>query len=179
MDIVPCPAGPFTPTAKVPTGAGISYNSVSGVLTVSSGKTLTLTDTSYYFSSIVLTGGAKLVFPGSPHANVYLRDSLNAGSGVIVNQTANAAALSFASCGTSATPAYWALSSGGTASYYTVYAPNHIVYELGAGDFYGAIVASIYYATGGGKFHYDMALARQPSNKLAVQRGSWAQLPGS
>jgi len=179
MDIIPCPAGGFTPTANVPAGPGISYSSVSGVLTVSSGKTLTLTDTSYSFSSIVLTGNAKLVFPGSPRANVYLRDSLNAGSGTIVNQSSNAAALSFASCGTSATPAYWALSSNGTASYYTVYAPNHIVYELGAGDFYGAIVASIYYATGGGKFHYDLALARQSSNKLAVQRGSWAQLPGS
>ena len=179
MDIIPCPAGGFTPTANVPAGPGISYSSVSGVLTVSSGKTLTLTDTSYSFSSIVLTGNAKLVFPGSPRANVYLRDSLNAGSGAIVNQSSNAAALSFASCGTSATPAYWALSSNGTASYYTVYAPNHIVYELGAGDFYGAIVASIYYATGGGKFHYDLALARQSSNKLAVQRGSWAQLPGS
>jgi hypothetical protein len=53
------------------------------------------------------------------------------------------------------------------------------VYETGGGDFYGAIVASIYYATGGGRFHYDAALARLPSNKLAVQRGSWAQLPGS
>ena len=179
MDIIPCPAGGFTPAANVPAGPGISYSSVSGVLTVSSGKTLTLTDTSYSFSSIVLTGNAKLVFPGSPRANVYLRDSLNAGSGTIVNQSSNAAALSFASCGTSATPAYWALSSNGTASYYTVYAPNHIVYELGAGDFYGAIVASIYYATGGGKFHYDLALARLSSNKLAVQRGSWAQLPGS
>jgi type II secretory pathway pseudopilin PulG len=179
MDIIPCQAGGFTPTASVPSGPGISYNSVSGVLTVSSGKTLTLTDTSYFFSSIVLTGNAKLVFPGSPRANVYLRDSLNAGSGTIVNQSANAAALSFASCGTSATPAYWALSSNGASSYYTVYAPNHVVYELGGGDFYGAIVASIYYATGGGKFHYDLALARQSSNKLAVQRGSWAQLPGS
>jgi hypothetical protein len=179
MDIIPCPAGGFTPTAKIPAGPGISYSSVSGVLTVSSGKTLTLTDTSYFFSSIVLTGNAKLVFPGSPRASVYLRDSLNAGSGTIVNQTANASALSFASCGTSATPAYWATSSNGTSSYFTVYAPNHIVYELGAGDFYGAIVASIYYATGGGKFHYDLALARLSSNKLAVQRGSWAQLPGS
>ncbi|HYS69483.1 MAG TPA: hypothetical protein VEM14_04530, partial [Gemmatimonadaceae bacterium] len=98
--------------------------------------------------------------------------------GTISNVSANASSLSFASCGTSATPAYWALSSSGTASYYTVYAPNHIVYETGAGDFYGAVVASIYFATGGGKFHYDAALARQWSNKVAVQRGSWAQLPG-
>jgi hypothetical protein len=71
------------------------------------------------------------------------------------------------------------MSSNGTASYFTVYAPNHVVYELGAGDFYGAVVAQIYYASGGGRYHYDAALARLPSNKIAVQRGSWAQLPGS
>jgi hypothetical protein len=179
MDILPCPAGGFTPTAKVPTGPDINYSSLTGVLTVSKGKTLTLTDTSYFFSSLVLTGNSKVVFSGSPRTSVILRDSLNAEKGIISNATLNAAALGFSSCGTSATPAYWALSSGGTASYYTVYAPNHVVYETGAGDFYGAVVASIYYATGGGKFHYDAALARLPSNKLAVQRGSWAQLPGS
>ena len=178
MDIIPCPAGGFTPTAKVPGGTGISYSSSTGVVTVSGGATLTLTDTSYFFSSIVLTGNSKLVFPGNPRASVLLRDSLNAASGTISNASANATSLSFASCGTSATPAYWALSSGGTASYYSVYAPNHVVYETGAGDFYGAVVASIYYATGGGKFHYDAALARQSSSKVVVQSGSWAQLPG-
>jgi len=179
MDILPCPTAGFTLTAKVPAGPGISYSSSNGVVTVSGGATLTLTDTSYSFSSIVLIGNSKLVFPGNPHANVYLRDSLNAAAGTISNQSLNATGLSFISCGTSTTPAYWALSSGGTASYYSVYAPSHIVYETGAGDFYGAIVASIYYATGGGKFHYDQALARQSSNKVSVQRGSWAQLPGS
>lgn len=179
MDILPCPAAGFTATANVPTGPGVSYSSSTGVVTVSGGATLTLTDSTYFFSSIVLTGNSKLVFPGNPNASVYLRDSLNAAAGTISNVSANASSLSFASCGTSATPAYWALSSGGTASYYTVYAPNHIVYETGAGDFYGAVVASIYYATGGGKFHYDAALARQSSNEVAVQRGSWAQLPGS
>jgi hypothetical protein len=179
MDILTCPAGGYTPTAKVPTGAGISYSSVSGVLTVSGGNTITLTDTTYFFRAIVLSGNAKLVFPGSPPVNVVIRDSLNATNGIVTNSSNKAANLSFSSCGTSPTPAYWALSSGGSSAYYTVYAPNHIVYELGAGDFYGAIVASIYYATGGGRFHYDAALARLQSNKLAVQRGSWAQLPGS
>ncbi|HET6761170.1 MAG TPA: hypothetical protein VFH13_03680, partial [Gemmatimonadaceae bacterium] len=181
MDIISCPAGGYTPTANVPSGSGISYNSTSGVVTVSGGATLTLTDTSYFFRAIVLTGNSKLVFPGNPRVNVYLRDSLNAANGVVTNQSANPTALSFASCGTSPTPAYWALSSGGSGNsgYYSVYAPNHVVYETGAGDFYGAVVAKIYYASGGGKFHYDAALARQPSNRLAVQRGSWAQLPGS
>jgi type II secretory pathway pseudopilin PulG len=179
MDTLPCPAGGYTPTAKVPTGPGVSYNSSTGVVTVSGGATLTLTDSSYFFRSIVLTGNSKLVFPGNPYASVYLRDSLNAAAGTINNVSANAASLSLASCGTSATPAFWALSSGGTASYYSVYAPNHVVYQTGAGDFYGAVVASVYFATGGSKFHYDAALARQSSNKVAVQRGSWAQLPGS
>jgi hypothetical protein len=179
MDIIACPAGGYTPTANVPAGSGISYNAVSGVLTVSGGNTLTLTDTSYFFRSIVLTGNSRLVFPGSPRAQVVLRDSLNAASGIVTNNSAKAANLSFSSCGTSSTPAYWALSSGGSSAYYTVYAPNHVVYETGGGDFYGAIVASVYYATGGGRFHYDAALARQSSNKLTVRRGSWAQLPGS
>jgi type II secretory pathway pseudopilin PulG len=179
LDVLPCPAGGFTPAAKVPTGPGISYSSVSGVLTISGGVTLNLTDTSYFFSSVVLNNNSRLVFPGNPRASVVLRDSINASSGTIVNSSQNAGNLAFSSCGTSSTPAYWALSSNGTASYYSVYAPNHIVYELGAGDFYGAVVAYIYYASGGGRFHYDAALARQSSFKIAVQRGSWAQLPGS
>lgn len=179
LDIIPCPAGGFTPSAKVPTQPGTNYSSVSGVLTVSGG-TLTLTDTSYFFASIVVRGPGRLAFPGTSHANVVLRDSLNAASnGTIINSSANATALAFASCGTSATPAWWALSSGGAASYFSVYAPNHVVYETGAGDFYGAVIASIYWAQGGGKFHYDAALARQSSNKVSVQPGSWAQLPGS
>jgi hypothetical protein len=178
MDILPCPLTGFTIAAKVPTGPGVSYSSSTGVLAVSGGITVTLPDTSYFFSSIVLTGNSKLAFPGNPHASVYLRDSLNAAAGTIINSSTNASGLAFSSCGTSATPAYWALSSNGAASYYSVYAPNHIVYETGAGDFYGAVVAQIYYATGGGRFHYDVALTRQASNKVAVQRGSWAQLPG-
>lgn len=176
-DVLPCP-GSFTPTAKVPAQPGTNYNSLTGVLTVSGG-TLTLTDSAYFFSSIVLSGNAKLAFPGNPKVTVSLRDSLNASSGTIINTSQNAANLGFASCGTSATPAYWATSSNGTSSYYTVYAPNHVVYELGAGDFYGAVVAYIYYASGGGRYHYDAALARLPSFKISVQRGSWAQLPGS
>lgn len=179
MDIPTCPAGGYTPTAKVPTGSGISYNSVTGVLTVNGGNTLTLTDTAYFFRAIVLNNNSRLVFPGSPPVNVVLRDSINAANGTVTNSSNKAANLSFSSCGTSPTPAYWALSSSGSSAYYTVYAPNHVVYETGGGDFYGAIVASIYYATGGGRFHYDAALARLPSNKLAVRRGSWAQLPGS
>ena len=177
MDIIPCPTTGFTPLAAVPSGPGISYSDITGALTVSSGATIMLTDSSYFFSSIVLTGNSKLAVPGNPHVNVYLRDSLNVTGGMVTNGGGTATALSFTSCGTSATPADWSL-TGGTQAYYSVYAPNHAVYATGGADFYGAVVASIYYATGGAQFHYDAALARQPSNKLTVQQGSWAQLPG-
>jgi len=178
MDIIPCPMTGFTPLAEVPSGPGINYSTTTGALTVSSGATLTLTDSSYFFSSLVLTGNSNLAVPGNPHVNVYLRDSLNTAGGTVTNGAGTATALSFTSCGTSAAPATWSL-TGGTQAYYSVYAPNHTVYATGGADFYGAVVAAIYHATGGAQFHYDAALARQPSSKLAVQQGSWAQLPGS
>jgi hypothetical protein len=162
-------------------GRGVSGD-VNRAGRINGNNTLTLTDTSYFFSSIVLTNNAKLVFPGNPRVTIMLRDSLNSAGGSVINQLTYPPAVSFSSCGTSATPAYWALSSGSgpsAAGYFSVYAPNHVVYELGGGDFYGAVVAWIYYATGGGHFHYDAALARQPSNRLEIQRGSWTQLPGS
>ncbi|HMI48932.1 MAG TPA: pilus assembly PilX N-terminal domain-containing protein, partial [Gemmatimonadaceae bacterium] len=87
-DIIPCPAGGFTPTAKIPPGPGINYNSVTGVLSVNgNNNTLTLTDTLYSFSSIVLTNNAKLIVPGVPRVNIVLRDSLNASGGSIINQS--------------------------------------------------------------------------------------------
>jgi type II secretory pathway pseudopilin PulG len=178
--ILSCPAAGFTPSARIPAGPGVSYSAVTGLLTVSGGATLTLSDSSYFFRTVVLTGNSKLAFPAGPaHVNVVIGDSLNAAAGTIMNLAGKSTALSFESCGTSATAASWALSSGGTASFYSVYAPNHMVYETGAGDFYGAVVASTYYATGGGRFHYDAALARQPSRNISIQRGSWAQLPGA
>lgn len=177
MDVPTCPAGGFTPAANVPTGAGISYSSVTGVLTVS-GVTVTFTDTLYYFSSIVLSSGGRVSFPGAPRATVMLRDSLNAGGGSVSNLSGIPGNLSFSSCGTSATPAKWVLSSGAQPGYYSVYAPNHAVSETGSGDFYGAVVAASFSSSGGGKFHFDEALSRLPSGKLAVENGSWAQLPG-
>lgn len=179
MDIPQCPAGGYTPSSKVPTGGGISYNALSGVLSVNGNTTLSLADTVYYFRAIVLTNNAKLSFAGASKATVFLGDSINAGGGSIINSSQKPANLSFSSCGTSATPAWWSLASGAYAGYYTVYAPNHIVYEVGGGDYYGAVVAQIYYSSGGGKFHYDQALARLPSNRIVAQRGGWAQLPGS
>lgn len=178
MDVPACP-GSFTAAANVPTGPGFSYSAVTGVLTVSGPGTMTLTDSAYYFSSIVLVAGGKISFPGTPRAVVMLRDSLNGAAGQVINTSLVPTNLSFSSCGTSATPAKWVLNFGPPGGYYSVYAPNHAVSESGGGDFYGAIVAASYTSSGGGKFHFDQALTRLPSGKLAVEKGTWAQLPGS
>ena len=179
MDIAPCPAGGYTATTRIPIGPGVSYSSFSGVLYVYSGATLTLTDTSYFFSSIVLTGGAKLGIPaGSPRVTIVLRDSLNASGGTVNNPTAKPTQLALSSCGTSTTPATWTF-TGASQSYFSVYAPNHPVVINGNADIYGGVVASNLSMSGAAKLHYDAALAKGASNKLAVQKGSWAQLPGS
>ena len=178
MEILTCPATGYTAAARIPTGVGVSYSAFSGVLFLYSGATLTLTDTTYYFSSVVLTGSSKLAVPGTQHVSVILRDSLNASGGTIANPSGHAADLSFSSCGTSPTPAPWTI-TGGIQAYYSIYAPNHTVTASGSADIYGGVVAKNYFQTGGAKLHFDAALAKGASNKLAVQKGSWAQLPGS
>src|SRR5947209_846958 len=105
VDIPTCPAGGYTPSAKVPTGPGISYNALSGVLSVNGPANLTLTDTLYFFRAIVLTTNGKITFPGTPKATVFLGDSINGAAGSIVNQSQKPANLSLSSCGTSATAA--------------------------------------------------------------------------
>ena len=62
-----CPVGGYTPAANVPSGSGISYNAGTGVLSVSGGKTITLTapPSTYYFSQVVLSGGSQLINNGA------------------------------------------------------------------------------------------------------------------
>lgn len=181
MDINACPATGFTPAAQVPTGAGISYNATTGVLTVSAGAILLLTGSSYYFSRVILAGNSQLhVNPavGAARTEITVSDSLDLRGGTVVNQTNVPTKLGFSSCG-SPVPARGWLVSGGASAAYSVYAPNHPVTLTGGGTLYGAVVASRFFNTGGGTLHYDEALARLPSEKLLVQKGTWSMLPGS
>ena len=180
MDINACPSGGYTPSSQVPTGPGISYNSGTGVLTVAAGAILNLTGTSYFFSRVILSGNSQLLVnpPAGTRIQITVSDSLDTRGGSVVNQTMAPTALGFASCGAPASPKAW-LISGGSAAAFSVYAPNHPVTLTGNSDFFGAVVASRYTASGGAKLHYDEALARVPSEKLIVQRGGWSMLPGN
>lgn len=181
MDINACPVTGYTPAAQVPTGAGISYNATTGVLTVSAGAILLLTGSKYYFSRVILAGNSQLhVNPavGAARTEITVADSLDLRGGTVVNQTNVPTKLGFSSCG-SPVPARGWLVSGGAQAAYSVYAPNHPVTLTGGGTLFGAVVASRFTNTGGGVLHYDEALARLPSEKLLVQKGTWSMLPGS
>jgi len=177
MPVIPCPTGGYT--QDVPRGPGISYDPRTGVLRVSGGgKNITLPapPTQYYFSQVVLTGGAKLVINGAgQHVDIYIDNVLSVSGGGVVNSGAMPTQLGIWACGSPANPAKWDL-TGGSGSYYSLYAPNHDVAVSGSSDLYGAIVAASLTASGGTQFHYDEALAQQPSDRVAILTGSWAQI---
>lgn len=179
MDINPCPAGGFTPAAQVPGGPGISYNSATGILSVAAGAIVNLTASQYYFSQVILQGNSKISVnpPSGSHIEIIVSDSVNVSGGSVVNLSGAPTRLGFSSCGSPVNPKQWIFTGGADAAF-SVYAPNHSVTVTGNGALYGAVVASAYTATGGAVLHYDEALARQPSTKLVVQRGTWSMLPG-
>lgn len=180
MDIAACPVGGYTPAAQIPNGAGITYNALTGILSVTAGAVLNLPAGSYYFSQVVLTGNSTLQVNPAVGSNVQVvvSDLLNVSGGSVSNLSGAPTRLGFSSCGSPMIPSTWSLSGGGGAAF-SVYAPNHPVNVSGGGDIWGAVVASTYMASGGAKLHYDAALARLASDKLVVHPSSWAQLAGS
>jgi Tfp pilus assembly protein PilX len=177
--VLPCPAA-FTPAASVPAGAGISYNAVTGVLTVSGGATLTLPvpPTQYFFSQVVTSGNSIVTFnnPTNQHVDLVISDVLNISGGGLVNPSGKSTLLGIQACGPKTSA--WTV-SGGSGAYFSVYAPNHDVTVSGGGDLWGSLVGNNVTASGGAKFHYDEALGRGPPQGLNPVAGSWAQLAGN
>lgn len=140
-------------------GSGItggSYDPATGVLTVSGGGTATLTNGTYCFSSVNISGGATLTVNGA--VNIYLTNVSSFSGGSLVNTTADAANLTIYSSFASAGGPSGVELSGGSDAYMTVYAPSTRVTLSGTSDFYGSIVANIVEVSGGSKLHYDVKL---------------------
>jgi hypothetical protein len=175
-DVPACPAGGYSPVT--PELAAVGYTG-NGVLSLASGQTLNLiAGKQYSFRSVVMTGTSKLALPGGGPVNMMVQDSIYMAGGSIANTSHKTTDLSFSACGTpnDATKTnYWGL-TGGADAYFSVYAPNKTVYALGNSAFFGAVVSSIFYITGSAQFHYDEALSRAASPKLAVQKATWGQM---
>jgi hypothetical protein len=179
-DIISCPAGGYSPVT--PELAAVGYTG-NGVLNLASGQTLNLVSgKQYFFRSVVMTGTSKLALPaGTQHVDFMVQDSIYMAGGSIANVGHKTTDMSFTACGTPTDGTktnYWGL-TGGADAYFSVYAPNKVVYALGNSAFFGAVISSIFYITGSAQFHYDEALARAASPKLEVQKATWAQFPGN
>jgi hypothetical protein len=169
------PTGTYSPVT--PELAAVGYTG-NGVLSLASGQTLNLTGSQYVFKSVTMAGTSKLALPAGQHVDIQVQDSIYMAGGTVVNTNHKATDLSFTQCGTPTNPAktnYWGL-TGGADAYFSVYAPNNVVYALGNSAFFGAVISSIFYITGSAQFHYDEALARAASPKLAVQKATWSQM---
>jgi hypothetical protein len=173
-DVISCPATGYSPVT--PELAAVGYTG-NGVLNVTSN--LNLTQGQYFFKSVVFTGNSNITVPGNPHVDIMVQDSIYSTGGTFVNGTHAATALSVTACGTPTDPTktnYWGV-TGGADAFYSIYAPNRVVYGLGSSDFYGSVISSLFYASGGASVHYDAALARGPSPRLQVQKATWTQIP--
>jgi hypothetical protein len=179
-DINPCPAGGYSPVT--PELAAVGYTG-NGVLSLASGQTLNLiSGKQYFFKSVVMTGTSKLALPaGTQPIDFVVQDSIYMAGGSIANVGHKTSDLSFSACGTPTDGTktnYWGI-TGGADAYFSVFAPNKVVYALGNSEFFGAVISNIFYITGSAQFHYDEALARKASPKLEVQKATWGQFPGS
>ena len=174
-----CPAGGYSPVT--PELAAVGYTG-NGVLSLASGQTLNLTaGKEYFFRSVSMAGTSKLAMPGGGPVTVNVQDSIYMAGGSIANTSHKTTDLSFQSCGspTDGTKTnYWGL-TGGADAYFSVYAPDKVVYALGNSAFYGGVISNIFYITGSALFHYDEALARKASPFLRVQKATWGQFAGN
>ena len=103
--------------------------------------------------------------------DVTIAGSLSASGGSIANAGGKPTSLTIYGCGPSTTN--WSI-TGGTASYYAVYAPNHPLAISGGSDLYGAFVAASVSVSGGAPIHYDEALGR--SSMFTLVPGSWTEV---
>jgi hypothetical protein len=131
-------------------------------ITVSGGKTLTLSFGAYNINSLTLSGGSVLALGTSGPVII----------NVAGNNTSHPVDLSGGSIyNPSGIPLNFQLTylgvaqvvlSGGSASYAVLYAPNAPVTISGASDWYGALVVGTLNATGGVGLHFDRSLAVPP-----------------
>jgi hypothetical protein len=169
-------APPFpNPAAVVPGSKNFSFSSNSslapgnyGNITVSGGKTLTLSPGTYNINSLSLSGGANLTV--SPAGKVIINiagnnfaQPLNFAGGGIVNPSGLPLNFQIVYGGTSSLNI-----AGGASSYALLYAPNSPVTLSGGGAWFGAMTVKTLSDSGGSPIHYDRSLAVLPAIVPAI-----------
>ena len=132
-----------------------NYNNVS----VSGGKTLTLSPGTYNFNSLILSGGSSIVINGSGTLVIEIAGAgspskaIDFSGGSITNAGGNPANVQIVYAGSQPMTL-----SGGSSTAAVVYAPNSAITMSGSSPWYGAIVGKTYNSSGGSAIHYDRNL---------------------
>jgi hypothetical protein len=162
------------------TTGGTTFNPVTKVLTVTGGHTLTLTQSTYFFSRIVLSAGAKLKITSGP-VKIYVTDKIDIGGGSIVNMTERPSDLQIYQQPYALPVGYvpsinTATLYGGAKAAFTYYGPKTPVTISGNGDLFGSIVGKSIVPSGASKVHYDVALQEQLGGVASIRRVYWRDL---
>jgi hypothetical protein len=141
---------------------GLVYSAATKLLSVSAGHTLTLTGSTYFFSSITFSGNAILRVTGP--VKIYVTGNVNLSGGAVVNATGQPSNLQIV-CWPYALPLGFVppvtptvAIAGGAQNALTVYAPAHAIALSGNAPVWGALIGKTFTASGGAKAHYDLAL---------------------
>jgi hypothetical protein len=132
---------------------GATYNSGTYALSASgSTAQITMTTGIYFFSSVSLTSGAKLVIPADQKVVIFMTGSLNAAGGTIANTSAKPENLQLYSTGLTIDI------TGSATIYAAIYAPNAEIKISGGGTVFGSLVGKSVKDAGSGTVHFDRAL---------------------
>lgn len=132
------------------TDSGKSPWKLGNTLDVAGMDTLDIAPGKYLFEAIKLSGGSKVTVSGP--TTFYVKGSIDALGGTIVNATQNPNNLTIVSMGSDVKI------SGGTGFYGTVFAPEADIVLGGNADFYGAVVGKTTTIQGNFTFHVDESL---------------------
>lgn len=122
----------------------------SGSVSIAGSTTLTLSTGTYHYSSISITGNAKIRVTGA--VTIYVDGDIHIAGNGVSNTTSDPTNCLIFSSGDS-------VSISGNGSFYgAIHAPEADVQNTGNGEIFGAIVAETYTQTGNGNLHYDEAL---------------------
>ena len=132
---------------------GASYNTGTKALSASgSTAQITMNTGIYYFSSISLTSGAKLVIPADQKVVIFMIGTLNAAGGTIANTSSKPENLQIYSTGLTIDI------TGSATIYSSIYAPNAEIKVSGGGTVFGSLVGKSVKDAGNGTVHFDRAL---------------------
>jgi hypothetical protein len=142
------------PLSNIP--AGVANQ---GALSIAGNRTVTLSEGTYWFSSISVAGNGKLATSG--RVKIYVTGSVDiGGNGTLTagNRPPNLVIYGTVDPTNSANKCTSVSIHGNGSFYGAVYAPDANINVVGNGDTYGALTGNTVTITGNANFHYDEAL---------------------